>query len=299
MTIAWSSDDKCDWPPTRASGSRPRSRTEPGADRGFADVRAQWSRFGGRPELAAELIGVSRPRRRRCDATEGNSAEPGATTAATSHGKSSGSRESRWVEGLQAPQSGRDLPERYGSAQGGARPSDRCRRLQRLADSRGQDQDHARDPDDRGGRARSPPASCGCSSDEARRRTATSDVLGRLTMMFETGSGEVLIPSRTPALTAWLASAMRAGPAGRERLVESQDVGRRRTRPRSRPPIAGRIERARPTSQALSTQGILSATNSTANITQRDGEHRRRGELLAAPPRPRRGRSRPSTSTVR
>ena len=83
--------------------------------------------------------------------------------------------------------------------------------------------------------------------------------------MFEAGSGEVLTPSRRPALTQWLARAVSpATPPPSASSIPSTPLSPANEKP-STAPISGRttvwIE-----SQAESRNGTLSVKNSTVNI---------------------------------
>ena len=93
---------------------------------------------------------------------------------------------------------------------------------------------------------------------------ATEKSSSRLTTMFEAGSGEVLTASRTPALTLCDARAVTppvAASSADSRLAASPLA----SRPMAAPTV-GRIT-VWMASQVESSQGTLSATNSSTNIT--------------------------------
>ena len=85
-------------------------------------------------------------------------------------------------------------------------------------------------------------------------------------MMFEAGSGEVLMPRRTPALRPWLTRAVPPPPTPASTSSVPTAWSNWANSTPIRLPIAGLITVCR-TSQALSRNGTLSVTNSIAYST--------------------------------
>ena len=97
---------------------------------------------------------------------------------------------------------------------------------------------------------------------EKRTTTATSPSSVRLAPMFVAGSGEVLMASRSPAFTAWLASAtIPLNPAPKASWIPSIPCSPPNWKPRTTA-ISGLITVWK-LSQRLSSPGTLSTKNST------------------------------------